>query len=544
MKAAILIFSLVLYSGNAAISQSNQLISLKLAVDTLFFVDKPLGLEKSTVGLKLATEKTDTFYMSYFLDQAGELNRQEGNFDLAIEQLKECLNVKTGWKDLKDLSITYNNLGKTYYNKGQYDLAIEQFISALNLMEKSGNKLGRAFYLSNIASTYDVQRNYVKAMDYYQRSLELKKQLGDSAALASIYHNLGILSFNLNDLELSNSYFHQSLKINQSLGKSDKIVKTLSCMGRNYIEGSEYDQAKQTLLEAHAICYKDKSAIEVNDRAGLLANLGLLYMKLCDYPRAFKFNQQAIALSKEVGATEKLRDAYRYRSELEEKTGDLKKALHFERLAVLYSDSLLNEETINAVADMEAKYEYHKNKQLIQERELEISKEKQISAEAKLTRNTWIIAGLLIGFLCIILGVKYFDKRKQARLMTAQNELIKLRNSELGGINKRMNSELEKLQISVKTKQKILDEVFNDRRSKVLPTELLALSKREMEVLSFLALGWSDQEISEGLFISKTTTKTHLRRIYSKLLVKGRAEAVSLAHSHGVIGLERSTETS
>jgi len=113
----------------------------------------------------------------------------------------------------------------------------------------------------------------------------------------------------------------------------------------------------------------------------------------------------------------------------------------------------------------------------------------------------------------------------------------------LAGINTRMNTELEKLQITVNTKQKILDEVFNERKSKVLPSELIALSKREMEVLSVLALGWSDQEISTGLFISKTTTKTHLRRIYSKLLVKGRAGAVSLAHQHGIIGIKRTSDS-
>jgi DNA-binding NarL/FixJ family response regulator len=57
-----------------------------------------------------------------------------------------------------------------------------------------------------------------------------------------------------------------------------------------------------------------------------------------------------------------------------------------------------------------------------------------------------------------------------------------------------------------------------------------------MEVLSYLALGWSDQEISDKLFISKATTKTHLRRIYSKLLVKSRTEAVNIAHKYDLIG--------
>lgn len=57
-----------------------------------------------------------------------------------------------------------------------------------------------------------------------------------------------------------------------------------------------------------------------------------------------------------------------------------------------------------------------------------------------------------------------------------------------------------------------------------------------MEVLACLALGNTDQEIADKLFISKSTAKTHLRRIYSKLLVNGRAGAVAIAHKYDIIG--------
>ena len=57
-----------------------------------------------------------------------------------------------------------------------------------------------------------------------------------------------------------------------------------------------------------------------------------------------------------------------------------------------------------------------------------------------------------------------------------------------------------------------------------------------MEVLSHLALGWSDEQLAEKLFISKATVKTHLRRIYSKLSVRGSAQAVSSANKYNLIG--------
>jgi DNA-binding NarL/FixJ family response regulator len=52
------------------------------------------------------------------------------------------------------------------------------------------------------------------------------------------------------------------------------------------------------------------------------------------------------------------------------------------------------------------------------------------------------------------------------------------------------------------------------------------LSKREQEILSFLAKGYRYREIADRLFISIETVRTHLRNIYEKLHVRSRSEAV------------------
>ncbi|VVO26014.1 LuxR C-terminal-related transcriptional regulator [Pseudomonas fluorescens] len=61
------------------------------------------------------------------------------------------------------------------------------------------------------------------------------------------------------------------------------------------------------------------------------------------------------------------------------------------------------------------------------------------------------------------------------------------------------------------------------------------LSQRELEVLKLIALGNSNQQISEQLFISLHTVKTHARRIHSKLGVERRTQAVAKAKLSGLI---------
>jgi LuxR family maltose regulon positive regulatory protein len=62
------------------------------------------------------------------------------------------------------------------------------------------------------------------------------------------------------------------------------------------------------------------------------------------------------------------------------------------------------------------------------------------------------------------------------------------------------------------------------------------LSTREMAVLRLIAQGCSNQEISDQLFISLHTVKTHASHINSKLGVERRTQAVARAKELGVLG--------
>jgi LuxR family transcriptional regulator, maltose regulon positive regulatory protein len=62
-----------------------------------------------------------------------------------------------------------------------------------------------------------------------------------------------------------------------------------------------------------------------------------------------------------------------------------------------------------------------------------------------------------------------------------------------------------------------------------------ALSERELEVLSLMAAGHSNQEIADRLFISLTTVKSHATNIFGKLSVSNRTQAVAQARSLGLL---------
>ncbi|MBW0164123.1 MAG: DNA-binding response regulator [Sediminibacterium sp. Gen4] len=65
--------------------------------------------------------------------------------------------------------------------------------------------------------------------------------------------------------------------------------------------------------------------------------------------------------------------------------------------------------------------------------------------------------------------------------------------------------------------------------------EELGISERELEVLQLMSQGMSNQEIGAQLFVSLNTVKTHAARIFEKLDVQRRTQAVEKAKKIGLI---------
>ena len=70
---------------------------------------------------------------------------------------------------------------------------------------------------------------------------------------------------------------------------------------------------------------------------------------------------------------------------------------------------------------------------------------------------------------------------------------------------------------------------------------LAPLSERECDALYLLALGYTNQEIGNKLFISVRTVDTHRAHIMRKLQLETRAELVMFALANGIIGPESGT---
>lgn len=83
--------------------------------------------------------------------------------------------------------------------------------------------------------------------------------------------------------------------------------------------------------------------------------------------------------------------------------------------------------------------------------------------------------------------------------------------------------------------QQILEKYRNDIGSGAVNSKESILTDREKEVVQLIVLGFKNREIADKLCISYSTVINHVYRIYRKLNVENRAEAISYILSSNII---------
>jgi DNA-binding NarL/FixJ family response regulator len=85
------------------------------------------------------------------------------------------------------------------------------------------------------------------------------------------------------------------------------------------------------------------------------------------------------------------------------------------------------------------------------------------------------------------------------------------------------------------TRRVIEQYAASSRRRPAKDPRLAKLTDREREVLLLVATGRSNQEIAADLVLAEQTVKTHVSRIFGKLDLRDRAQAVVLAYETGLV---------
>ncbi|WND39317.1 AAA family ATPase [Streptomyces sp. BB1-1-1] len=145
-----------------------------------------------------------------------------------------------------------------------------------------------------------------------------------------------------------------------------------------------------------------------------------------------------------------------------------------------------------------------------------------------------------------VAGFAYGDayERARCRLRLAEALLAADRREEAAAEADTVRREADRLGATL-LRERLNDLVRRGRLTDATPTgdRASVLTARERDVLRLLALGRSNRQIGEELFISAKTASVHVSNILAKLAAASRTEAVAIAYRQGLVTPEPTTST-
>ena len=434
--------------------------------------DVEKGVQRANTAIKLATEINDSVQLGISFERKGYNYQNLGNDSLTLVFYTKAVEVYTGLDDYRRLAgLSYNTANFYFYRSkyleslkeiekplefykeqrdsirlgrvqnliglnhmylGNYPVSMKSFQSGLLLLELTNNEESQ-FYaeiLGNKALLYEKLSDFEKALEFQHKALNIHTKNEYQLGVSNTYTNIGQLYGHLEEPEKALAMFNKALEIKYMLGNKLGIANALSNLGIAHNQLNNYQKSYEFLTEAKSIYEKLEHNSNLSSVHTSLGNLLLDQNGIVDADKNF-----AQALEYANRSNDK-RAAYLAKNGLSEaayRSADYKRAfLLFQEVAIL-KDSLLSTEKRDELAQIEAKFEYEKEKALLQadfEKERLLNKTKL--EHQILVRNMSIGSGLF-GMVVLTVGFLLVKRKKEAELSS------KIATSELETLKAQLN---------------------------------------------------------------------------------------------------------
>lgn len=388
----------------------------------------------------------------------------ETNPDKMLRFAKQSLEYSEKSKKPKWISLSYQNIGNANIMLGNYKDALESFHSATNYLEKQlvinsslEIKEGLARAYGSIGVVFSEQSNYSKALTYYRKAIKLYESIKNNKNTGRLYNNIGIVYLSQAKEDKALVYFLKCLKIQRDL-KDPTIGITITNIGNIYNHKKQYKNAANFYHQAfvlfkkypnprglgelynnQGLIFKAQTQIQqaknkfkeaitvfssIDDKFGISDTyfyLGEIHIDAREYPLAISYMNKSLALSKELGVLDQVKNTELKLYEIYKKQNNTALALqHY----VAYSkakDSLRSEENIRNNVQAEMNFEFDK-------KELYYKKEREKNAiiyREKIKKNQQI--SILIGCFVLIIfgfGIILYNRQQRTKTLNMKLELI------------------------------------------------------------------------------------------------------------------------
>lgn len=309
--------------------------------------------------LDLVEKMKDTLEIAMTKDNISIIHLFKGNYNIALKLREETNNIYKKADKILMLARGYIWMGNIYLSQEKFDTALQYYLDSKRIYEEN-NDPATAYALVNIGTVYRRMKHYQEAIDNLERSKELFAQMGDLNGVGGALYRIATIYYDMKDRENYLETLYQAEEVLINVGNEYILSLVNSRLSEEYKRAQDYDKA---------LFYMNKT-LEYGEKSGAhsvttvaLHGIGSVYYDLHDYATALDYFRKAekAALNQKILLKPIFRDYILLFGRLNEPDSVEKYVHAYQAL----NDSLVSEKTIQAVADLQAKYDSEKKEKEI-----------------------------------------------------------------------------------------------------------------------------------------------------------------------------------
>lgn len=368
-------------------------------------------------ALTLRENSQDKRAVAVTLNNMSLIYQEKGERDKSRKMIMKSISIYQELKLWKEMADSNLNLGNGYANTGKLDSAHLFFQNALKGYDSLGLDNLKTFALVNLGFvSHDLGRQE-ETKKYMLETIDIQLEIGNKVILGHACQSLGSVFIEQHDLDSGLYYSNKGLDYFTQAKSSYGRALCLSNLGRVFLEQKNYSQAFDNLNESLEI---RKKMGRPDGMAKLEISLGSVHFAMENHKMARQHLEKGIAIAKEVKNIAVIKEGYLGLHEVSIAQKQYKPALEYYTLFHLYSDSLVNENNLAKVEELNISYDTEKKEQQINFQEVVIAQEKAANE-----RKFLLIIGLIVLLLLIIvIGLLLKNRlQKQQELTLKQREI-------------------------------------------------------------------------------------------------------------------------
>ena len=468
---SILLFLIILFTLSFRAQDNNVIDSLKLQLEA----------------------SSDTIHFQALRSLSKEYSQMD--LGLSMNYAVQCLAYAKETGMAEWITTATMLVGNCYTRQGEYETSISYYIDASEMASQAKDTFLLSQSYSNIGAIQFYIENFDKAIEYFKKSQQIKEAIGTPKQIAEGLSNIGETYRNIEQLDSAITYLNRSYSIFKDINYTNGLATSLNNIGNIYAQQKDYYKAidfyERSLVHKYTMNKPRDLAVACN-------NLGEMYFKLKSYNKSLKYHQFSEEYALKSQSLIDIKIAYKGLSKLYEQNKNWETSLEYFKQYSKLSDSLINVEKANSVANFEIKYQTIEKAKEIVKLEAEKEKERLYSIQKELEvvniqkENEFktilnissIVVLLLLAIVVLIIMKRNKERKNDNAVLTTKNHEIETKNRDIMDSIKYA----KRIQNAILPPNKIVKEFLHDSFIYYKPKDIVAgdfywLEHKEHKVL-------------------------------------------------------------